>query len=169
MFYIINQLTKLSMKKILTLGFVVLFVFTFTNCATIIHGSQQSVSISSNPSKAFVTVDGREIGKTPLTIDLKRKDHHTVEINLDGYLPYETKFTRKVDGWIAGNIIFGGIIGLAVDAITGGMYKLTPDQISADLKNGNTTLLESKDGLYIAVVMKPNPEWEKIGQLQYKN
>ena len=154
------------MKKILSLGLVALLSFMFSNCATIIHGSRQSVSISSNPTKALVVIDGRDEGKTPITVNLSRKDYHTVEINLDGYLPYETKFTPKVDGWIAGNIVFGGLIGLAVDAITGGMYKLTPDQIQADLKNGNHTAFRDGKGIYLTIVLHPEPSWEKIGQLQ---
>jgi len=154
------------MKKLLSLALIALLAFTFSNCASIIHGSRQSVSISSNPTKAMVVIDGRDEGKTPITVDLSRKDHHTVQLNLDGYLPYETRFTRKVDGWIAGNIIFGGVIGLAVDAITGGMYKLTPDQIQADIKSGNATSLKGNNDLYLTIVLHPDPSWEKIGQLQ---
>ncbi len=89
-----------------------------------------------------------------------------MKIELPGYLLYETKLTRKVDGWIAGNIIFGGIIGLAVDAITGGMYKLTPDQIQAELRNRTVSLKQLKNGMYIAVVLKPNDGWQKVGQLE---
>lgn len=88
---------------------------------------------------------------------------------LDGYLPYETKFTRNVDGWIAGNIVFGGLIGLAIDAITGGMYKLTPDQVVAEMKNGNSTVFQNDSGLYLTIVMHPEPNWEKIGQLKQCN
>ena len=157
------------MKNLFSSGLIILFVLMFSNCATIIHGSKQSVSISSNPSKALIVVDGRDEGKTPVTIRLDRKDHHTVEINLDGYLPYETKLTRKVDGWLAGNIVFGGLIGLAVDAITGGMYKLTPDQIQADMKSGNSAMIQNEDGLYLTIVLHPDSSWEKIGQLQAIN
>ena len=152
---------KLNLSIFLTVG----FAFLMSGCATIIHGSKQSVSIASNPSSATVTIDNQDQGKTPLTIKLERKDHHTVKVELPGYLAYETKFTRKVDGWIAGNIIFGGLIGLAVDAITGGMYKLTPDQIQADLKSNTTSLRTIKDGVFLTVFLKPNPNWEKIGQL----
>ncbi|HLN75050.1 MAG: PEGA domain-containing protein [Methylococcaceae bacterium] len=157
------------MKSYLSFMLVVMFVFMFSNCATIIHGSKQSVSISSNPTKALVTIDGKEEGRTPVTLDLSRRDHHTVQINLDGYMPYETKFTRKVDGWIAGNIVFGGLIGLAIDGISGGMYKLTPDQIQADLKSGNVAMINSDKGLYLTVVLNPDPKWEKIGQLEKLN
>ena len=156
------------LKKILSFAVFGTLILT-SGCATIIHGGKQEVSISSNPSSAIVTIDNQEAGKTPLTTSLSRKDHHTVKVSLDGFMPYETKFTRKVDGWIAGNIIFGGIIGLAVDAITGGMYKLTPDQIQAEMKNGSTTIKNSKDGLFLTVVLKSDENWEKIGQLTKSN
>ncbi len=148
----------------LMLGIVVLL----SGCATIIHGSKQTVGIASNPTKATVTVDGQEFGQTPVNASLSRKDNHIVVINLEGYSPYETTLTRKVDGWIAGNIVIGGLIGLAVDAITGGMYKLTPDQIQAEL-SGKTALVNPKDNLYLFVTLTPNPEWEKIDTLQKIN
>lgn len=153
------------MKKKYLLPAILLALLT-SSCGTIIHGSKQDVSISSNPSSASVTIDNQEIGKTPLTTNLSRKDHHMVKIELAGYLPYETKLTRKVDGWIAGNIIFGGLIGLAVDAITGGMYKLTPDQIQAELRNNTVSVKQLKNSMYIAVVLKPKEEWQKVGQLE---
>jgi len=158
------------MKKILFSALFCLFVvFVFTQCATIIHGSKQSVSISSNPSKANVTIDGKEMGITPLTLKLARAEHHTVVINLAGYMPYETKLTRKVDGWIAGNIIFGGLIGLVIDAAGGGMYKLTPDQVQAELRNQTTQVGSVNDGIFLSVVLSPKSEWEKVGQLRRAN
>jgi len=160
-----NKMKNLSFKVIAA----VLFVNMLTNCATIIHGTKQDVSISSNPSKATVIIDNDEKGITPITVELSRKDHHMVQINLDGFLPYETKLTRKVDGWIAGNIVFGGLIGLAVDAITGGMYKLTPDQIQAELRNQSASIQQQRDGIFLTVVLQPRNDWEKVGQLQRVN
>jgi len=148
---------------------MLLLVVMFSNCATIIHGSKQDVSISSNPSKALVTIDNIEKGTTPVTLRLSRLDHHTVQINLEGFLPFETKLTRKVDGWIVGNIVFGGLIGLAVDAITGGMYKLTPDQIQAELRNQSAYMKQEKDGVFLTVVLQPDSKWEKVGQLERSN
>ncbi|MBL7973170.1 MAG: PEGA domain-containing protein [Prolixibacteraceae bacterium] len=148
---------------------VILVLSVFTNCATIIHGSRQSVSISSNPSKAIVLIDNLEQGTTPLTVKLSRKDHHTVQINLDGFMPYETKLTRKVDGWLAGNIVFGGLIGLAIDAATGAMYKLTPDQIQAELRSQTALVKEEKNGIFLTVVLQPDSNWERVGQLVRAN
>lgn len=151
--------TKLTILTVLMLGFT-------QACGTIIQGTTQEIGISSNPSKASVTINGQDKGTTPLIVDLKRKDSHTIRIELDGYEPYETTLTRKVSGWVWGNIVFGGLIGLAVDAISGGMYKLTPEQISAELRDGNLSFDETEEGFLIAIVLEPNPEWEKIDSLK---
>ncbi len=141
-------------------------VILLAGCATIMQGTTQSVGISSAPTGASVTVDNVSNGKTPVVANLKRKDNHIVKIEMTGYQPYEVTLTRQTSGWVWGNIVFGGLIGLAVDAISGGMYKLTPQQIQAELKSGRISRLPKADTLLVNVVLKADPAWEKIGQLR---
>jgi hypothetical protein len=143
-------------------------ILILANCATIMQGTNQSVGISSYPSGANITIDNLSHGTTPLTAKLSRKDNHVVKIELDGYLPYELALSRKVSGWVAGNILFGGLIGLAVDAISGGLYKITPEDVQANLEAVPKTSELNKDELFLTVVLQPNPNWEKIGQLEKK-
>jgi hypothetical protein len=143
-------------------------ILILANCATIMQGTNQSVGISSYPSGANITIDNLSHGTTPLTAKLSRKDNHVVKIELDGYLPYELALSRKVSGWVAGNILFGGLIGLAVDAISGGLYKITPEDVQANLEAVPKTSELNKDELFLTVVLQPNPNWEKIGQLAKK-
>ncbi len=134
-------------------------------CASIMHGKMQSVSISSTPEGATVTVDNRNIGTTPVSAELTRKDEHIVRISLEGYTTATLTLQRKTSGYVWGNIFFGGLIGLAVDAINGSMYKLEPEQLAATLVRDQSTALE--DGkLYIVTVLHPRPDWVKIGQLE---
>jgi hypothetical protein len=143
-------------------------VFALANvqCATIIHGSSQHVSISSSPTNATVNVDGRVVGQTPIITELERDDKHLIEISLDGYELYQIALSRDVSGWIAGNIIFGGFVGLAVDAITGAMYKLDPEHVHADLKAVHSQASLPDGQLYIAVVLSPDPDWTRVGTLK---
>jgi hypothetical protein len=123
------------MRKHLSLAGGILFILLFcTNCATVINGSSQKIGISSTPSGASVVVDSAMIGITPLIADLKRGDTHVVKIQLAGYLPYEQILTQSVGGAVWGNILLGGLIGLVVDASSGSMYNLNPDQIQATLQ-----------------------------------
>lgn len=129
------------------------------------HGTSQDVSIASQPTGANVTIDEIEKGTTPLTADLDRGDEHTVRIDMEGYQPYEMNITKSTSGWVWGNIVFGGLVGLAVDAITGGLYKLEPNQIEAELREGTAGAAEKDGKPHIRVVLQPDDDWEKVGQL----
>jgi len=135
-------------------------------CATIMQGTGQNVGIGSSPTGANVLVDGGSVGQTPVITRLSRKDNHIVRLELDGYQPFETALSRRVSGWVWGNIVFGGLIGLAVDALSGGLYKLTPDQIQAELQREGISTRVGDDVLLIAVTLRPSPQWERIGQLE---
>lgn len=135
-------------------------------CATIMHGTSQDIGITSRPTGGSVTIDNKDVGKTPVVASLSRKDHHIVKIELEGYETFEATITRSTSGWVWGNIIFGGLIGLAVDAITGGLYKLNPEQVEGALATKAKTDIGTDDKLVIAVVLKPDPSWEKIGNLK---
>ena len=156
------------MKRLINMCLVVTFSIIFASCASIMNGTTQSMGISSSPPGAKVTIDNSDKGQTPIVVNLTRKDNHVIMIELAGYEKYSATFTRSASGWVWGNLAFGGLIGLAVDAISGGMYKLTPTQVEAMLqKNGNVSL-EKHDNLYLAVVLQPDNNWEKVGQLTPK-
>jgi len=141
-------------------------VLSVSGCATIIHGTKQDVGISSTPSGATVAIDVTDQGVTPVVTKLRRKENHTVRIQLAGYQAYETTLTHSVSGWVWGNIAFGGLIGLAVDAASGGIYKLTPEQVSGSLQTGHASVLQKDSGLYVVAVLEPQPNWVKVAQLQ---
>ncbi|GAB4230165.1 MAG: hypothetical protein Tsb0021_08170 [Chlamydiales bacterium] len=154
------------MKFLNTLSLTMALMTSLTGCATLMHGSMQSVGISSNPSNASVWVDKAYAGQTPMIAQLSRKKDHVVRIELEGYYPYEAAFSRKLSHWVFGNVVFGGIIGLAIDAVTGSIYMLTPDQIQAELRANNICYSKRSQDSFIAVVLEPDPSWKKIGNLE---
>ena len=141
-------------------------VLSVSGCATIMHGTQQDVGISSTPTGASVLIDNTEKGVTPVVLKLRRKENHTVRIQLAGYQPFESTLTHSVSGWVWGNIAFGGLIGLAVDAVSGGIYKLTPEQVEGSLQTGHASVLKKDGGLYMVAVLEPQTDWVKVAQLQ---
>lgn len=136
-----------------------------SSCATMVSGSKQNVKFSSNPSTATIFIDEVEVGKTPFEIKLERKSEHSVMIKLEGYQTYETKLTKKFNAWYIGNILFGGLIGIIIDPITGAMYNLSPDQINAQMTKGTAFKSNGKD-IYVAVALNIDPNWKKVGQLE---
>ena len=153
------------MKKLQFLC-VLLFVFFFiTSCGTIFNGSNQEINIVSDPVNAKVTIDEREFGITPITVQLERKDNHIIKLELEGYEPEIITLNRETSGWFIGNCLFGGLIGMAVDAISGGMYVLEPEEINQTLTPSEGLANWDGDTLVIKLVTHVNPGWEKIGKL----
>ena len=111
------------------------FVVTFclAGCATLIHGSDESIEVTSTPSGASVEVNGRPVGETPTTAVLERGKSYTVKIYRDGYESYTETLRNGRSLWISLNIFNLMLPGLLVDASTGAFYSLEPDQISAEL------------------------------------
>jgi PEGA domain len=130
------------------------------------HGTRQDIGIASSPSGADVWIDNIQMGQTPVIEKLTRKDNHIVKIVLPGFQPFETTVTRSVSGWVWGNLAFGGLIGLGVDAISGGLYKLSPEQMTGTLLATRAGIPTDYDGVYVSVVLKAEAGWEKVGQLQ---
>lgn len=110
---------KFSMMLVIT---TLMMAFS-TGCASIIHGTSQKIPIESNPPGAVVFVDGEIRGRTPLSIRLRRREaNNEVTLELEGYEPMTKTIGRRFSWWYAGNVIFGGLIGICVDAADGAMW-----------------------------------------------
>lgn len=123
------------------LGSLILFI---SGCATIAGKSDYPVTINSSPSEAkFILTNksGQQVhsGQTPATVNLKSGagyfsgETYSVKYSKDGYADNNSLIDSNLSGWYAGNLLFGGAIGLLiVDPLTGAMWKL-PDNTSASL------------------------------------
>ena len=156
-------------RKTLCLSLLSLAAISLSGCATLIHGSQQSMFVTCEPRIASVFVDGSFVGKTPMNAVLSRSKNHKLRLELAGYKPFEADLTRKLDGWIFGNILLGGVIGIAVDAVSGSMYRLSPKDIYPELTPLPGDGAALRHGLYLQIMLHPDPQWEKIGQLMAAN
>jgi len=121
----------------------------FAGCATIVSGSTQSISMSSVPSGATVTAEpGGAKATTPGSLILKRKDGpYKVTFALDGHDPYSVMLTVGTNGWVWGNLIIGGIIGLVIDTSTGASTKLSPDEVNVNLVKSGLIPQSSNDNM----------------------
>jgi hypothetical protein len=117
---------------------LVLALSSLIGCASIIHGSKQKLTFGSTPTGATVDVtDAMGVSHgtciTPCTLDLKRKNQYKATLRKDGFEPVELVVNKNGDGWVWGNLLFGGIIGLVVDFSSGAAYKLSPSELHATL------------------------------------
>ncbi len=104
-----------------------------TGCGTILNGKYETINISSDPPGALAKVSGQEV-RTPGQITLRRDSDYTVVVHKDGYQDITGTIQSSINWWTTlGNIIFGGIIGIAIDSASGSLYYLTPATVSVPL------------------------------------
>jgi hypothetical protein len=113
---------------------IVLGVLLLAECATIASGTKQQVTIQSSPSDALVKVDGKPLGRTPLTLQLDKKEKQTLTVEKEDYKTFSTKMSTTLDPWFWGNILFGGLIGTTTDGMSGAIHKYEPNQYIVTLE-----------------------------------
>ena len=132
-----------------------------SGCASIIHGSRQDIRVTSNPSGAVVRVNLNNIATTtPGVLNLNRKEiGYVLTFEKEGYKPVEVSLRRTIGGWLFGNIIFGGIIGIVIDFASGSAYKLTPSEVEVALGEKSASIKNAgKDSLLVFVDLEQLPE-----------
>ncbi len=113
-------------------GWVLLGAVCLSACSTITRGTTQSVAINTpGVEKAECELRSEGIGSktvvTPATLVLD-KSQHNVEVTCRKKCYTEGKgiLASHTDEMAAGNLIFGGAVGLAVDATSGAMNQYEP-------------------------------------------
>ena len=90
-----------------------------TSCASLVTGSSDLVTINSYPQGARFTTNTGHQGLTPAEVEIPDKTTLQVQVELDGYEHAQASLAPRMSGWFLGNIIFGGLIGMGLDLISG--------------------------------------------------
>jgi hypothetical protein len=111
--------------------------FVLAACATITKGTTQIVAIDTPgvPAAACTisTQSGPQIVTTPGTVSLaKGSSSLPIQCTKECYVTASSIIPSNAEAMSAGNVIFGGVIGLGVDAVSGAMNKY-PDQVTVAL------------------------------------
>lgn len=103
-------------------------------CATIVSGTKDTVEITSNPPGAVVRLDdsGQEF-TTPASFEVTRRSRHTLLVSRDGYHTERVTLGRSLNPWLFGNLIFGGVIGVVVDLVSGATFEPMPGKAHIEL------------------------------------
>jgi hypothetical protein len=99
-------------------------------CATVHHGTSQTIPIVSNPAGASVFIDGVRVGVTPLFASVSRKQNHLVTVGGDSLPSLSTPLEHHVSLWTFGNWALA-ILPAAVDFANGAAYTFSVDTVSA--------------------------------------
>ena len=117
-------------------GYVLLICLAvfFVSCATIVSGKYQTVTFNSEPVGATVIVNGRTLGKTPLTTSLERISEPSAVFEKEGYESVSMALSTSMNGWFWGNIVIGGLLGSTTDGISGAVHQYSPSSYHVTLK-----------------------------------
>jgi hypothetical protein len=114
------------------------FALTMAGCATVTRGTTDQITVTSEPPNAQVTTSLSQACTTPCTFTVGRKDEFTVKIAAPGYKAQEIPVTTRVANagvvGMAGNMVVGGVVGVAVDATSGAMLEHVPNPVNAVLE-----------------------------------
>ena len=109
-----------------------LVVALCTGCASIVSGTNQSLSVTTASASGtdvagakctLVNDKGSWYATTPASVTVHRSYNElAVTCTLDGVEPGVASVKSSTKGMAAGNILFGGIIGVGVDMSTGAAY-----------------------------------------------
>lgn len=104
-------------------------------CASISEGTLESsrgVLLTSTPSGAYVAQGQRRLCQTPCTIRAHQIDLSEPLTFTHGAERVDVDLQVRLDGRVLGNIIFGGLIGAAID-VASGRVAVGDRHIHADL------------------------------------
>lgn len=116
------------MLKIILLPIFSILVTQLLSCSTIVKGRRQSINVESSPAGASCTMKrGGAIltrRKTPFIANISRASGDIItECNKRGHGRGINSTASSVSGWVFGNILLGGLLGLIIDGLTGSMYE----------------------------------------------
>ena len=148
------------MKKLVLLGLVA--SLGLGGCATITRTEHDAWTVKTTPGSAAVkTSNGFACDATPCTFRIERKAEFDVTITKPGYKTWSGHVTHKVSGGggagMAGNVLVGGLIGVAVDANSGAMFDLVPNPLEVTLEKADAPAAGAGNMAVDGVVYSPAP------------
>jgi hypothetical protein len=100
-------------------------------CASVIKGQSQTVTFDSTPTGAEVILDGNSMGKTPVTLKLKKNKYETIMIKLKGYKTVTRPLDKSYDAVALLNIFWDLS---TTDLISGAAYEYEPNSYNFTLE-----------------------------------
>ena len=127
------------MKSILGAASAAALMASLCACATVTRGTSEQFKVVTAPPGASVrTSTGFTCSPTPCSIKLPRKTGFDTTVSLAGYKSQTVHVRSEVGGGgaagFAGNMVAGGVLGMAVDSTDGAMDDLKPNPLKVTLE-----------------------------------
>lgn len=117
-------------------AFAVLAGLMATGCATIISGTNQTLTFTSKPPGAEVYLDGQMIGTTPVSVEVRKNQKNTVMLKKDGYRTVTRDITKSYDNVALLNVFWDLS---TTDMISGAAFEYDPNSYYIELSTETGT------------------------------
>lgn len=142
----------------------VLILGLLGGCASIVSDNKSTTYLETDPEASRCELHGQDFKRvvtTPNSISLPSEAAPlTVSCSAPGYKRTTATLDTKMDGWIWGNILLGGGIGLIVDATRGAGFKY-PTKLSLVLEPEEFRTLDDRDAWYDKRKAEIATTWEQ--------
>ena len=123
------------MKRIRLFLTAIACMLMFSSCATFVTGTTSKVIIDGDVNEpvtittSFQTYEDVELPQV-VTISRKAIDGQRIKIESEHYKFKDVVLRKAINGWAWGNILIGGLIGLAIDLGTNAVSKPAIDSFN---------------------------------------
>ena len=132
-------------------------------CASIVSENDSTTYIGTEPEGARCELHGQDFKRVitaPNSITLPAEAAPiTVACNAEGFRTTTAELDTSMDGWIVGNLLFGGLIGVAIDAARGAGQKY-PSQLTIILDPASFDSSAARDDWYAVRRRELEAKWE---------
>ncbi|MGD1888309.1 MAG: translation initiation factor 2 [Cohaesibacteraceae bacterium] len=137
-----------------------------SGCATVVRGVDNDVAFESEPAGATMTTTLGHSCTTPCTLSIPRSDSFSATFNLEGFeprtVPVEARMSAAGGAGVAGNVIAGGFVGMAVDASTGAMNDHFPNPVFVNFSDPAMTTTPATDNTNNAPATRDTPAADPV-------
>jgi hypothetical protein len=113
---------------------VLLLILALAGCATVFRGTQQEVTVRTDPDSARIFVDGRLVGSGVASFNVKKTNGNnlpTIRVEEEGYRPQSFQLQNSFDNIALINLTF--VYSWTTDFLTGAMFEYAPNSYMIQL------------------------------------
>jgi hypothetical protein len=154
------------MKKLFRLPVLMLALATLSACATVTSGTDHTLLVESDPAGAACMLrrDGANIGAvnpTPSAIRIS-KSRHDITVNCEKaeHEPTSRTVTAGFQAMTLGNVLIGGVVGLAADLASGAAITY-PESVKVVLWPRSFPSAAARDAFFEARIADTRADSEK--------
>lgn len=119
------------MRKLVNFFVLSIITFTLTGCGSLFTGTSTLFTITSEPEKAKVYVNGLYVGTTPTTTSLKKDRDYNILVKKEGYEDASAVITRSFNAVAILNLL--SPLCWVVDIVMGGLWKFDTEGVNVSL------------------------------------